>query len=155
MPLNSSKLSLSSDELMDLIPNRAPYLWVDEVVSINESSIHCRKTVTSDLPVFEGHYPEFPLFPGCLQCEATLQASSILIAAIGAGSTERIPVATRLNNVQFRQMVQPGDVLDVHVTIDDRLGPAFYCRGRVERQGIVTTRLDFVVSEADRPTTST
>ena len=151
MPLNTSNLSLSSDELMSLIPNRAPYLWVDEVVSIDESSIKCKKTVTEDLPVFEGHYPEFPLFPGCLQCESTLQAASILIAAIGAGSADRIPVATRLNNVQFRQMVRPGDVLDISVKIEERVGPAFYCRGRVEREGRITTRLDFVVTEADRP----
>ena len=59
---------MSQPDLFDLIPNRPPYLWVDEVVSVDERSIHTRKFVDPKLDLFAGHYPDYPVFPAALQC---------------------------------------------------------------------------------------
>ncbi len=140
--------SLTRDEFLRLIPNREPYLWIDEVPAISADTIHCRKHIPADLPLFQGHYVGFPLFPGALQCEAAFQAASVLIAHRDDVASDGIPVIARVNNVKFRRMVRPDQTLEVFVEIRDRVGPAFFMKGRVKVEGQVTTTLEFVATEA-------
>jgi len=131
-----------------LIPNRPPYLWVDEVVSIDDQSIHTQKFIDPKLELFAGHYPEFPVFPAALQCECAFQASAILIAKIGVSTGGKVPVVARANNLKFRRMVRPGDNLDVFVKLENRVKDVFYLKGQVLREGDITTTLDFITTAA-------
>ena len=130
------------------IPHRPPFLWVDEVVSIDDTRIHARKRIDPDLDVFRGHYPAFPVLPGVLQIEAAFQAGALLIARISPPVPDAVPVVTRLNNVQFRQLVRPGDVLDIEVELTERLGNAFFLKGKTLVGGKTTVRLEFACSLA-------
>lgn len=143
---------MDRDEIQKLIPHRPPFLWLDEIVSINETSVHARKDITSDLDVFRGHYPDFPVLPGVLQCEAAMQAGAVLIAHSMEAAGNKVPVATRMNNVQFRKLVRPGDTLDIEVTLTERLQDAFFLKAKVSVDGKVTTRLEFActATEVDR-----
>lgn len=145
---------MTTEQLQEVIPNRPPYLWLDEVLELTDTCIRSRKFLDPKLPVFSGHYPEFPLFPGALQCETALQAASVLVASLNAGTADRIPVAARMSDVKFRRMVHPGETLETTVELVDRIGAAFYCRARVQSGGETTTTLRFVVTEADRPQTT-
>ena len=49
--------------------------------------------------------------------------------AVGKGS---IPTLTRLNNAKFKQMVRPGDVLDITVSFKEKLANAYFMVGRYE-----------------------
>ena len=148
MDLDRIVKSLTKEEIQSFIPHRDPFLWLDEVVAMDETHIHARKVVTDDLDVFRGHYPQFPVLPGVLQCEAAFQAGAVLIAqSIETGSDE-VPVVTRLNNVQFRKMVRPGDTLDIEVEQTERLANAFFLKGKVSVAGKVTVRLEFACSAA-------
>lgn len=140
--------SLTSEEFLRLIPNRPPYLWIDEVPAVSATTIHARKYLSADLELFQGHYVGFPLFPGALQCEAAFQAASILIAQRDDVHARGVPVIARVNNVKFRQLVRPNQTLDIHVQIVDRLDPAFYMKARIAVDGKTTTSLDFVATEA-------
>ncbi|MGD9858133.1 MAG: 3-hydroxyacyl-ACP dehydratase FabZ family protein [Planctomycetaceae bacterium] len=142
---------MNREEIEQLIPHRPPFLWLDEVVSLDETSIHARKALPAELDVFRGHYPHFPVLPGVLQCEAAMQAAAVLIAQFVATGDDRVPVATRMNNVQFRRLVRPGDTLDIEVTLTERLQDAFFLKGRVSVDGQVTTRLDFACTAASLP----
>ena len=144
---------MNVSQIEQLIPNRAPWLWIDEVISLDEREIHARKYLSETLPVFQGHYPDFPLLPGVLQCEAALEASAVLIAHLGVSTAGRIPVAARMNNVKFKRMVGPGETLDIFVQLQDRLQDAFYLRGRVEVDGSAATTLDFVTTATEHPST--
>lgn len=143
---------MDRNEIQKYIPHRPPFLWLDEVVSIDATSVHARKQVTSELDVFRGHYPDFPVLPGVLQCEAALQAAAVLIAHSMEAARDKVPVATRMNNVQFRKLVRPGDTLDIEVTLTERLQDAFFLKGKVSVDGKVTTRLEFActATEVDR-----
>ena len=55
---------MNREEIEQCIPDRHPFLWVDEVVEIGEGRIHARKKVDPELDVFKGHYPHFPVLPG-------------------------------------------------------------------------------------------
>ena len=142
---------MTSDDWQGLIPNRDPWLWIDEVLELTDTTIHARKHLTASLPVFQGHYPGFPLLPGVILCEACLEASAILIADLGVSTEGRVPVATRLNNVKFRRMVRPGETIGVQVKLRDRLQDVFYLSGRVEVAGDVAATLDFVTTAVPPP----
>ena len=145
---------MNTDEIKSCIPHRDPFLWLDEVTEISESHIVARKVLSADLPVFQGHYPNFPIFPGVLQCEACFQAGAVLISRLVATGTDAVPVVTRLNNVQFRKMIRPGETIEVHVELTERLANAFYLKGKVTvidqltSTAKVTARLEFVCSAA-------
>ncbi|MDB4439288.1 3-hydroxyacyl-ACP dehydratase FabZ [bacterium] len=141
--------SLTQEEIKQSIPHRDPFLWLDEVVEMDETHIHARKTITDDLDVFRGHYPNFPVLPGVLQCEAAFQAGAVLIAQTMETGEGEVPVVTRLNNVQFRKMVRPGDVLDIEVEQTEKLSNAYFLKGKVSVAGKVTVRLEFACSAAN------
>ena len=142
---------MTTDDWQGLIPNRDPWLWIDEVLELTDTTIHARKHLSTSLPGFGGHYPGFPLLPGVILCEACLEASAILIADLGVSTEGRVPVATRMNNVKFRRMVRPGETIGIQVSLRDRLQDVFYLSGRVEVAGDVAATLDFVTTAVPPP----
>jgi len=142
---------VNRDEIQQCIPHRPPFLWIDEVVELDGNRIHARKYLDPALDVFSGHYPDFPVLPGVLQCEAAFQAGAILIAKIGEIAEGQIPVVTRLNNTKFRRLVRPGETLDIEVELTQRLANAYYLTGKVQVEGQVATRLEFACTLA-KPT---
>ena len=142
---------MTTDDWQGLIPNRDPWLWIDEVLELTDTTIHARQHLSTSLPVFGGHYPGFPLLPGVILCEACLEASAILIADLGVSTEGRVPVATRMNNVKFRRMVRPGETIGIQVSLRDRLQDVFYLSGRVEVAGDVAATLDFVTTAVPPP----
>ncbi len=81
-------------------------LGVDEVVELTDTRIRARKRVDPGLDVFRGHYPNHPILPGVLLCEAALQAGAILISQLPGGAVPagQVPVGTRINNVKCRRV---------------------------------------------------
>lgn len=139
------------EQIKQYIPHREPFIWIDEVLELQEMSIHASKYLSPDLDLFQGHYPDFPILPGVIQCEMALQAAAILISKMHAIDGENVPVATRLNNVKFKHMIRPGDTANIYVEMTERLSNAFYLSGKVVVNGQVTTRLDFTVAATDTP----
>ncbi len=142
---------MTREEIEQCIPHRPPFLWLDEVVAIDDASIHARKHLKPTLDVFQGHYPHFPVLPGVLQCEAALQAAAVLIAQIIPNETDQVPVVTRMNNVKFRHLVRPGDTLDIEVQLTERLQNTFFLTGKLSVAGRVTTRLEFACTATALP----
>ena len=78
--MNNSKTTvLNYYEIIDLIPHRYPFLFIDRVEEIieNESAIGI-KNVTINENFFIGHFPEFPVMPGVLIVEAMAQTAACL-----------------------------------------------------------------------------
>jgi 3-hydroxyacyl-[acyl-carrier-protein] dehydratase len=138
---------LTKAQIKECIPHRSPFLWLDEVLELTDTRIHARKFLAPDLDVFQGHYPDFPVLPGVLQCEASFQAGAVLISKLVPVESGKVPVVTRLNNTQFRRLVRPGETIDIEVELTERLANAFFLKGRVSVDGKVSTRLEFACSE--------
>lgn len=141
-------------EIHAAIPHREPFLLVDEVVEQSDRRIVCRKHFTGQEYFFAGHYPGFPLVPGVLLCEAAMQAGAILLSRLLAGAkstgAEKLPVATRMNDVKFKQMVRPGDTIEIEVDLVERLSEAFYLKAKVTSSGKTAVRFEFACTLADR-----
>ena len=104
---------MSLQQILDAIPPRPPMLLLDEVLEWESERIVCQKTFRPDEWFFQGHYPDFPLVPGVILCEASMQAGAVLLSKVERG--DGVPVAGRLNDVKFKRMVRPGDTIRLEV----------------------------------------
>lgn len=136
-------------DIKTLIPHREPMLLVDEIISITDDQITCSKEFRADEYFFQGHYPDHPIVPGVILCEAAMQAGAALLSAKLANDAARgVPVATRINDVRFKKMVAPGDRIEIHVTLDDQVSSAFFMTARVTLEGKMAVRFTFACTVA-------
>jgi 3-hydroxyacyl-[acyl-carrier-protein] dehydratase len=138
---------MSLEKIEAAIPHRPPMRLLDEILEQTDSRILCRKTFRADEFFVQGHFPDFPLVPGVIQCECCLQAGAILLRYLTPGEG-MIPVATRMDGVKFKHMVRPGDTVDVMVTLNDHVGAAFFLTGKVMVGNKLAARLDFACTVA-------
>jgi 3-hydroxyacyl-[acyl-carrier-protein] dehydratase len=134
---------MSLAEIHAAIPHRPPFLLVDEIVSQEDNRIVCRKRFGAKEWFFAGHYPDEPLVPGVLLCEAALQAGAILLGKDRPSGKDSLPVVTRINDVRFKHLVRPGDTIQVDVELRERLAEAYFFTGKVSVNGKVSARLEF------------
>ena len=138
--------AMSLEAIKAAIPHREPFLLIDEIVEQEENRIVCRKTFKGDEFWYAGHYPQFPITPGVLLCEAAMQAGAVLLSKklsaedVAGGA---VPVATRANNVQFKKMVLPGDTVLIEAQLVEKLGGAFFLNAKITVGGKVAVRFDF------------
>ncbi len=143
---------MTLEQILDAIPHRPPMLLLDQVVSKTDSSIVCRKTFAPDEHFLQGHYPDNPIVPGVILCEASMQAGAVLLSSLIAPTTdEQVPVATRMNNVKFKKIVRPGDTVDIQVQLDNQLANAFFLTAKVTCDGGLCARLEFACAIAEIP----
>jgi len=139
---------MSREQICQAIPHREPFLLVDEIVEWEEKRIVCTKTFSGKEDFFAGHYPDFPLVPGVLLCEAAMQAGAILLSRHLADTSGKVPVATRMNDVRFKRMVRPGEMIRMEVELTERLADAFFLTAKVTVEGKVAVRFEFACTAA-------
>ncbi len=147
---------MSQEAIQQAIPHRPPFLLLDEIVEQSDERIVCQKRFTGDEFWYQGHYPDYPLTPGVLLCEAAMQAGAVLLSKItveaqeGQGTAGGVPVATRMNNVQFRAMVHPGEEITIEVDLVERLSNAYFMKAKVTNAsaGKLAARLEFACTVA-------
>ncbi len=107
-------------EIMNFLPHRFPMLLVDRVIDFRPGeSLTALKNVSVNEPMFQGHFPQVPIFPGVLIIEALAQACGIYDYASRAAageSTDFIFLLVSVDNVRFRQQVVPGDQMLLTIT---------------------------------------
>ena len=136
------------------LPHRPPFLWLDKVVEITATSIRAEKVLDADLDIFRGHYPDYPLMPGVLLCEAVFQAGALLIgqnlqAEEGSGQQGGVPVLTRILGAKFKREVRPGDTLEIAAQLVERMGPAWIMKGSVRVGGKLAVQVEFACARKE------
>ena len=146
---------MSLKKILAAIPHREPFLLLDEIVEQDESHIVCRKTFRGDEYFYAGHYPDYPITPGVLLCEAAMQAGAVLLSQLVADlEGERVPVATRMNNVRFKKMVSPGETVELNVRLTERMADAFFLVAKVTTAGKTAVTFDFACTMAKKTVAS-
>ncbi len=135
---------LGIDQVRRWLPHRAPFLMVDRILSIEPiGSVDDRdfgsskvgikvlglKCVSYNEPIFQGHFPQFSIFPGVMIVETMAQVASFSVYPYFMKTPDQDPPALEtiligVDDVRFRKPVVPGDTLHVSTTVTK-------CRGRI------------------------
>ena len=110
--------AMSIAEILDALPHRYPFLMIDRIVDINadESAVGI-KNVTYNEPIFMGHFPGNPIFPGVLIIEGMAQtAGAIVIKHDSGGGQKNIVLMLGVDNAKFRKPAGPGDTIEFHIS---------------------------------------
>jgi 3-hydroxyacyl-[acyl-carrier-protein] dehydratase len=116
-------VNLDITKIMEALPHRYPMLLVDRVVDISEdgNSITAYKNVTINEEIFQGHFPQKPVFPGVLIMEALAQAAGVLELS-KPENKGKLVFYGGMDKVKYRRQVNPGDQLMLHATFVKRRG---------------------------------
>jgi len=107
-------------EILKYLPHRYPFLMVDRVTDFVENeSLTALKNITFNEPIFTGHFPQSPIFPGVLILEALAQASALLaFKSLGGYPSERtLYLLVGIDKARFKRQVIPGDQLIFNVNV--------------------------------------
>ncbi|HCJ12122.1 MAG: hypothetical protein A2Y14_05585 [Verrucomicrobia bacterium GWF2_51_19] len=132
------------------IPHREPFLFVDRVLEMTETTILTEKTWRADEDFFRGHYPENPILPGVLMCESVFQTAAILLVerlkAQGDGLSGKTPILSRIQDSRFKRRVLPGETVTMSVELKETVGQFFFLSGRIEKDKKTVLTVDFALA---------
>ncbi|MEM9227558.1 MAG: 3-hydroxyacyl-ACP dehydratase FabZ family protein [Verrucomicrobiota bacterium] len=137
--------------LVDSIPHKPPFRFIDEVTELREDGATAIRTLQPDEFYFAGHYPGNPIMPGVLLSEAAFQTAAVYLAKRLAGEginmAERTPILSRISDAKFKNMVRPGETITIDVTYQKTMADFHFLRGTVRRgDGKVAVALEFVLA---------
>lgn len=115
-------MKLNSNQIMEIIPHRYPFLLVDRVDEMDETSIKAIKAVSANEMHFLGHFPEHHVMPGVLIVEALAQAGAIVLLS-REEFKGKIAFFAGIDKMKFRRQVVPGDVITLEVNLVKIKGP--------------------------------
>ena len=110
-------------EIQKILPHRYPFLLVDRVTEIEEGkSIKAYKNVSISEPVFEGHFPGHPIYPGVMIIEGMAQAGGVLAFMSSSKEAQeeakdKVVYFMSIDKAKFRHPVKPGDRLEYRLSV--------------------------------------
>ncbi len=105
------------DVVEAVLPHRDPFVWVSRVISCSPAkSVVAEFDVDSDLPLFQGHFPSYPVLPGVIIMEALAQAACFCVL-VDQQREGAIGFLVGIDKAKFRQQVRPGDTLRLEAKI--------------------------------------
>jgi 3-hydroxyacyl-[acyl-carrier-protein] dehydratase len=138
---------LNTKEIMEILPHRAPFLLVDQIATLEPGKRAVGyKGVTYNEPYFAGHFPQEPVMPGVLICEALAQVGAVALLS-HEDYKGRLAFFGGMNRVRFRRKVVPGDRLRLETELIKIKGPVGVGRGiaYVEDEVCAEAELTFVI----------
>ncbi|QBL10087.1 3-hydroxyacyl-ACP dehydratase FabZ [Rheinheimera sp. D18] len=137
--------SLQIQEIMALLPHRYPFLLIDRVLDYTPGeSLTAVKNVSINEPIFTGHFPNMPIFPGVLILEALAQATGILgFKTVTERSDNELYLFAAIDDARFKKPVVPGDqmILEVKFLKERRNIWKFYGEAKVDGQVVCSAEL--------------
>lgn len=117
-PVEATSKTIHIQGIMDLLPHRYPILLVDRILDYELGQwIRGLKNISMGELVFQGHFPQRPVFPGVMIVEAMAQTGGCLLMQGIEDRAKKVIYFMSIDNVKFRKPVVPGDqlVMDVKV----------------------------------------
>lgn len=157
MPGQNGDVALSGARdiraVLAALPHRYPMLLVDRVESlVPDERIHAVKAVSFNEGFFQGHFPGRPIMPGVLIVEALAQAAGVLaVESLGLSGTGKLVYFMSIEEAKFRTPVEPGCLLDLHVSFTQKRARVCKFRGEAMLAGKLAAEANFTAMIADAP----
>jgi len=135
-------------KVLERIPHRPPFLFVDEIVSETADGLVARRTWRAEEAFYGGHYPGAPITPGVLLCEAVFQTGALYLSRsladkAGPGG---VPLLVKVSDVRFRSPVYPGDTVTIEVKKKDLMAGFYAMSGAMRRGDTRVLSVEFSVA---------
>jgi UDP-3-O-[3-hydroxymyristoyl] N-acetylglucosamine deacetylase/3-hydroxyacyl-[acyl-carrier-protein] dehydratase len=139
-------------DLMKIMPHRYPFLLIDKIVEMDtvNMTITGIKNVTFNEPYFIGHFPNKPIMPGVLICEALAQTGCMLIMKTVEDYSNLLVLYLGIKNAKFRKPVIPGDVLVMDVQMTGKKFNTYSFKGTASINGVVATEIEFQAATVEK-----
>ena len=142
---------LDINAIQKILPHRPPFLLIDAIEEMEQwKRIVGIKNVSFNENFFQGHFPNRPVMPGVLICEAMAQVGAILAqSARGGMNDDKVFVLTGLDKVKFKRPVEPGDQLRLELTALKRRGSFWKMQGTATVDGKVVAQAEISAMEIE------
>lgn len=142
-------MELDINQIKEILPHRYPMLLIDRITELDPLKYAVGiKCVTTNEPFFQGHFPEKPIMPGALICEAMAQVGGIALQ-YPEENRGLLPFFTGMDKVRFRSPVTPGDVLVTRADIKKIIGRMGKVHCEATCNGVLKAEADFLFYLAD------
>ncbi len=115
---------MTKEELKEFLPHREPMLLVDEIKINDDGTCLAKYHIKEDEFFCRGHFPGNPIVPGVILCEIMAQSCVLLVKDEIQGRTT---LYTGIDKVRFKNMVRPGDLVEVWARLIRKRGNLFCC----------------------------
>jgi len=143
-------------DIQKILPHRFPFLLVDRVTNLTpKESIIAYKNVSISEPVFEGHFPGHPIYPGVMILEGMAQAGGILAFKSMDGVSEeeiqnKVVYFMSIDKAKFRAPVKPGDKLEYRLSVIKNKGAIWLLKGEAYVDGKLTSEAELKAMIVDK-----
>ena len=97
------------NEIESLLPHRAPFLFVDEILSADKDAVIARHIFGQGEFFFRGHFPQYPVVPGVILIETMAQSGGAGLRKLGLLGGAALFFLATVDKVKFRRQVRPGE----------------------------------------------
>ncbi|MGW8169881.1 MAG: 3-hydroxyacyl-ACP dehydratase FabZ [Sulfurovaceae bacterium] len=138
---------LSVTDIQKILPHRYPFLLVDRITDLKKDEyVIGYKNISISEPVFQGHFPDHPIYPGVMILEGMAQTGGILAFQSMEMSEEeaaqKVVYFMSIDGAKFRAPVKPGDKLEYRMSVIKHKGAIWVLEGKAYVD-------DMLVSEAE------
>ena len=139
---------VAEEVVLNSIPHRPPFLFVDKMLELSDDKIIAERKLQPEEFFFKGHYPQMPLMPGVLMCEAIFQTAGIFMSQKllkGTDISGKVPVLTRVESAKFKRMAFPGDTLVLEAVFTQKIKDFYFFKGCAKKEGQILVSIEFVL----------
>lgn len=141
---------MAEETILQTIPHRPPFLFIDAIVAETPDGVTARRLIRGDEPQFEGHYPGNPIMPGVLLCEAVFQTGAYFLVrkleSEGGTAENLTPVLSRIRDARFKQMIRPGDTVEISVELTETVTRFHFMKGVVRKDGKAALTIEYALA---------
>ena len=142
--------------IQKILPHRFPFLLIDRVTKIEKSvQIEGYKNVTIGEHIFQGHFPDHPIYPGVMIIEGMAQAGGILAFESMSedektDSQNKVVYFMSIDKAKFRSPVTPGDKLEYKLSVIKHKGAIWVLDGKAYVDGKLVAQAELKAMIVDK-----
>ena len=132
------------EEIMELIPHRKPFLFIDEceIIKTGEEGIGNR-IFQEDEYFFKGHFPNMPIVPGVILIESMAQTAGIVVSKKYEKYNDKSVLFMSVSKAKFRKPVYPNQKISFHVKFLNSVKSVYKFSGETFKDNIKVCESEF------------